>query len=753
MNNHDWIAPALSVSACLAVASLPVGVVQAQNAGAQAASQATGEGQLEEIVITAERRVADIQKSANSITVRSGTDLQNQGRYSLAQILEDVPGVLAGPPGGQVTNGTDTTASGLIIRGIPSGSAAGGGAPASIAPSAAVYVDGVYEGIGGGYDIDRVEVLRGPQGTLYGRSATSGLISTYTANPSLDRVGGNASVEFGNYALRHYSAAVNVPLVDDVLAVRVSSQRYERDGYFSAAGGAVNTTDGRIKVLYKPNDDLSVLLGAALQNNHPYGGGVSISIPTPNTFRFTPSNVTEGHNKVRQYWAEVNWNLGFATLTWQPAYRTFESASNTFFAVPGLFTLSSVTATPKDHFHTEELRLVSNGDMKLSWLAGVFYYNNDLSSHQQTDNLTLNSLAFNANLKSKATRDTAVYVQATYDFTDTWRLTGGLRYDVTKVQVIEDYSSDSAPPPPIVRTTVSIPNATETGKRDWKNTTFKARVEHDLTAQNLLYGSISTGFTPGDVALTQDSNNRPFVNAIEAETLISYEIGSKNRFLDNALQVNGDLYYYDYGAYQTAGVDLNLSTAPGPQTAAAGTLAAPVQVIGAELETIYQLTPNDRVGLNLGYTDAYFVGKNRTKLQIGANTVTFADYFASDKVPRVAPFTANLSYDHSFTLPGSSKLTLHGDARYFSAHDQTNVKQLQVPLGVVPFIRVGDEVVANVNVTWASSSGNYSVTGYVRNIGDNQYKSVVSVLGNVTPVTSGTPYDPRTYGVVLNARF
>jgi iron complex outermembrane receptor protein len=741
-----------TVTTTVLIGSTLIGFSASNNAlAAESSAAATSETQLEEVVVTAERRVADIQKSANSVTVRTGADLQTQGRYSLVQILEDVPGVQAAPPFGSPTNGSDSAGGGVIIRGIPSGTG-GGGAPASIAPAAAIYVDGVYEGIGGTYDIDRVEVLRGPQGTLYGRSATSGLVATHTANPSLDKVGGNASAEFGNYSLQHYSAAVNVPLVDNILAVRIAGQRYQRDGYLAPADDAVATTDGRIKLLFQPNENLSVLLAAALQNNHPTDAG-SVSFPTPDTYKFNPSTATEGHNKTRQYWAEVNWNLGFATLTWQPTYRSYSSNSVFSLNIPGLFSLNTVTVTPLDHFHTEELRLTSNGDSKLSWLAGAYYYDNDLQSQSRTDNLTLGIMQANAALKRR-THDTGLYVQATYDLSDSWRLTGGVRYDKTGVKVVEDYTADSLPPV-VVRTTKSIPDPAigENGIRKWQNTTFKARVEHDLTPQNLLYASISTGFSPGDVALTQDTNNHPFVNELQAETLTSYEIGSKNRFLDNALQVNGSAFYYDYGAYQTVGVDLNLSTAPGPQQAIAGTLAAPAQVIGAEFETIYQLTPRDRIGFNLAYTNAYYVGKRDTLIQVGANTVTFATYFAQDKIPRVTPYSAQLTYDHSFTLPGSSKLTLHGDARYMSAHDLSNVKEIQVLHGALPFVRVGDEVVGNVNLTWASSGGNYSVTGYVRNVGGNRYKSTLNSNGNATITYSGSVFDPRTYGIVLNARF
>jgi iron complex outermembrane receptor protein len=142
---------------------------------------------LEEIVITAERRVEDVQKTAASVSVRSGEEMATQGRYSLQSIIQDVPGITGAVLDSTATSvggGTDMAGAGLTIRGIQSNVGVGGSAT-STAPAAAIYVDGVYEGVGGNYDIDRVEVLRGPQGTLYGRSATSGLVAIHTRDPSL----------------------------------------------------------------------------------------------------------------------------------------------------------------------------------------------------------------------------------------------------------------------------------------------------------------------------------------------------------------------------------------------------------------------------------------------------------------------------------------------------------------------------------------------------------------------------------------
>ena len=164
-----------------------------------------------------------------------------QGRYELKNILEDVPGVAGGAATTVNTSqgsGTDNPASGLTIRGVQSNAGAGGSITTTAA-AAAIYVDDVYNGIGGGYDIDRVEVLRGPQGTLYGRSATAGVVAIHTARSQHHAVQrAKARRNSATTTCATMTGDVNVPIIEDKLALRVSGNLYERDGYYSAEGDA-----------------------------------------------------------------------------------------------------------------------------------------------------------------------------------------------------------------------------------------------------------------------------------------------------------------------------------------------------------------------------------------------------------------------------------------------------------------------------------------------------------------------------------
>lgn len=694
---------------------------------------------LEEIMVTAERRTSTVQDTAASVTIRTGEELLNQGKYSLQSILEGIPGITGGAAENSATNvngSTDSPSRGLTIRGIASSKGAGG-ALIGTSSAAAIYVDGVYDGVGGGYDIERVELLRGPQGTLYGRSATAGVLAIHTRNPDLINFGGDVTLEAGSYSLKHYGAALNLPIASEKLAVRVTGNRYQRDGYISREGGALANTDAKLKLLYAPTENLSILVGAALQNNDTHTGGLTATQTAPNDFIFTATPVSPNENKYRQYWAEINWNLGFATLTYLPAFRSWESSALTHIRLATV-SRESVNEIPKDDFVTHEVRLASNTDSALTWLVGTLYYHNDVRSFQETTELA--GPLVSRSITHRETTATGFFGQSTYSFTDRLSVTAGLRYDYTKVQTTQDYTVASGQ-------TLSI--AGNAGLSKFNNPTYKLRGEYKITAENLVYASFATGFAPGDVGAATGPGGQPIKIVIDDETLTAYEIGSKNRFRNDTLQLNGAVYYYDYGGYQVGNVNISNNIA-NPNFVV---LSAPVEVRGGEIELVYKPWATDTVTLDLGYTDAQY--RNKPAL--------FAQYYARNHVTDVAPFTANAGYEHNFNLSGGSVLSLRGDVRYLSAHDVGIVTQAQLAAGdAVPWLRVGGETVGNVSASWLSPTSRYSISGYVRNVTDNQYKisgGVNLTNGRLSGSAGGTfgafkpIYDPRTYGIVINCRF
>jgi outer membrane receptor protein involved in Fe transport len=745
----------LAVSAGLSIVAASMFAVPTAFAQTAETGATRGGDALEEVVVTAERRSQDLQKAAVSVTALSGEELQQQGRTSIQQILQDVPGLTILAPQTGVSNNvpaalpSDSPAAGVTIRGVPS-------LPTETVGSSnyavAYYVDGIFNGLGGGFDLERVEVLRGPQGTLYGRSATSGVISVYTRDPELNGFHADVTAEVGSQQLRHVQAGVNAQL-GEAFALRVSANQVDEDGQISAEGTRFRQQEGRVKLLFKPSEKFRLLLGyAGRKDKSNFGGAIQGSLPgqPDSQVVFGGLDIYPNFTNQHQAWAKADWDVGIGTLTYQPAYRSF-TTHGTISAVQGL--IKQEQAIPKDKFVTHELRLASPADSKINWVVGAIYFDNQ--QRQIFHPVVISSGAFiTDNTTDRDVTDTGGFAEATIPFGTDWRVTGGLRYDKTKVQTAEtvnfNISIASSGPwdpnwgLPVIPLQGSLSGPA--GERDFSNVTFKARVEHDLTAQNLVYAMASTGFLPGDVRLATQGPAIT-VHAYEQEKLTSYEVGSKNRFLGNRLQVNGAVFFYNYQGFQQqidiAGNGSNFVT-----------LTSPARMLGGEVEVSYRLTQADRLDLNLGRTDAYFY-----------NTPTdgpypLRQYVAERTIPGVVPLSAALSYNHSFHLPGGSTLDLYNQLRYQGSFYENVLTPQQAQLGVGQYIRSGTQWLDDLNVSWGSANGQYRATFYVHNLTDASYKQNATPI-YVDPATatfndyaaSFTTNQPRFYGLILTAKF
>ena len=359
--------------------------------------------------------------------------------------------------------------------GIPSNLGTGGSIT-STASAAAVYVDDIYNGVGGGYDFERVEVLRGPQGTLYGRSATSGVVAIHTRDPNTKEVGADIALETGTGNLQHYTGGVNVPLVKDKLALRVSGNYYDRDGYRISPGDDRKSNSWRAKLLATPTDDLSILIGYAQERNDTKTSAATYNQVTPDHYTFSPAvpadSYSPGKNIFHQYWAQVKWDLGPVVATYIPAVRKWEQQA--LITLPAPFFGNQTILTPESKFTTHELRFASDYESPLQWQLGATHYDNELNDFNE---LTVVPPGISPGLRfrtttKKSTKAYGAFGEATWSFLPDTRLTAGLRYDHTEVQTDQDYTS-------ILLITKSISGAA--GFRDFDNVTYKVRLEHDLT--------------------------------------------------------------------------------------------------------------------------------------------------------------------------------------------------------------------------------------------------------------------------------
>jgi iron complex outermembrane receptor protein len=226
---------------------------------------------------------------------------------------------------------------------------------------------------------------------------------------------------------------------------------------------------------------------------------------------------------------------------------------------------------------------------------------------------------------------------------------------------------------------------------------------------------------------------------LKQQKLTSYEIGSKNTLLNNRLRLNGAMFYYDYEGYVEA---VNTVTAGPPIFTP---MAVPLEMFGVEMSGEYLLTMYDKVSFDIGY-----VSIEITDLPI-FDGFDSADFIAlTDQLPGNPDLTANLGYDHTFLFGNGSTLVPRVQLRYKSAHYLNQMTQAYVDLDLKPYNHQDAYVIGDVGVTWTSADDNYSVTGYVRNIFDEEYKAGV---GLSTTVQSVTPGDPQAWGLMVTAKF
>ncbi|MFT4077579.1 MAG: TonB-dependent receptor [Asticcacaulis sp.] len=728
LTKRQWRLILLASSALLSV--LPM-VATAQSATNSEKAATSGDEPNVEIIVTAERRSTTLQKTPTSMTVMNGKDLAERGKNGLGQILEDTPGVSVAAGAGI---GSDSPGTSVVIRGVQPDSLAGGSSTA--APTTAAYTDQVFSGIGGEYDISRVEVLRGPQGTLYGRSATSGVVNTLTQDPKLGNLGGDILAEGGTASLKHVSGAINVPLGDKV-AVRLSGNNYIRDGYDSAEGGHLVNTGERLKILFKPTDNIRLLIGAAGQNQVVNSGGTALVATGADTYTDSDTSVGSKKYKSSQYWAQLDWDLGWANLTYIPTYRKWSTAGTT---VIGPDIIHETAGIPQDDFTTHELRLTSPSQGRFTWLVGAFYYHN--AYENTTTDIWWHSQALTWTQDvNKRTTNVGIFGEGTYQLGDKTRLTAGLRFDETRVATFGYYTSNNATPAagatpfdsdwflPEVLSTASLTR--EQGTTNYSNTTFKLRLEHDLTAHNILYGTIATGFLPGDSQFTTTSAGAVAL-PYDQEKLTAYEIGSKNRFMEGRLTINGDLYYYDYSGYQST-----VNTSGNASSPFYAVLTAPAKMWGGEIEGRWMITRTDTINLAYGHTDAKYDDPS----------AEFQTYVAQENIPGISPDTVSIGYEHGASLAGGFVKT-HLDLRYSAARDLGAITPDQVTSGLAGWNRAQAATLGDADITWTSPQGSYSVTLYGRNLGDKRVRT--SFLFQDSSITLS---DPRTFGLVLQAHY
>lgn len=739
------------------------GMLAVASAG-QLASAADAPIALEEIVITAEKRVGTVQETPISIAAFSGNELAEHGvndSYGLANLT---PSLSVGKEFiGKV-----------VIRGVGlEGTTIGSD------PGVAIHRDGAYVArssvaIFDFFDVNRIEVLRGPQGTLYGRNATGGVINIVSNEPDKE-FGGYGRLEFGNYAKLRFEGALNGPL-GDAAQGRLSVLYAQRDGYTrnlfpTAKSRDVDQLDNqdllavRGQVNFDLNDDVSLLLSAELtrddSNTPAYkyfdttnawwfnAFGVDRDLPNlrqvsqgfetniPGSDRSLPS---AGQADQDAYLARLTWNLGNMTFTSLSAYRSIDyewlndgDGFDTFFVQYGQHDESKQ--------FTQEFRLASSGDSKLQWILGAYYLKEDAKTFMAIPFILGTPNDYIMWDGKSDTEGYALFGQATYSFTDRLRLTAGLRYNKEEKQGDLVYNVFGA----LVEPSGALGEPAGTTWADilddsWDATTPKLALDYDFTDDIMGYASITRGFKSGGFNLL--AAQYPY----DPETLWAYELGVKTRLADGRVIANFGAFLYDYQDMQVGQI-ANLTVA------IVNAAAATIQGLEAEVRAL--VGNGFEVNAGLSWLDATY-DKYETEDpgwpgDAGCGTLVAAPRTISLKgcdLPRSPEFQGVLGVSWSHALASGGKVSLRGDYFYRSKQFFTQFNR--------DLISQDSYGLLNARATYSAPESRWSVSVYGNNLADKDYfatvfESGVSVPGTVVP--GAIIGAPRTYGLTLDYNF
>jgi len=734
----------------------------AQVAADPAEDSGEDSGGLTDIIVTAQRREENLQKAALAVSAVAGDTLTRQSITQATDLTRLVPALQVAPAASFTQ---------IYLRGVGTF-----GANAFAEQGVAFNLDGVYLSrpaapAGLFYDLDRLEVLKGPQGTLYGRNATGGAVNVITAKPRLGETGTNLTAEYGNYDTIKASGAVNLPFGQQV-ALRVSGQYAKHDGYFSDGYDDENTKAIRAQLRGETGTGLDATLSVDYAHVGGQGSGGTIMPLLDGKHRLGPSDPRviaayvarqptapvpqiiardDGYqdNDFFGVAATINADLGFAKLTIIPAYRKTDLD---FFSYASSFLID---VTEKSDQMSLEARLAAQTGA-LNWVLGGYYFVEDVDANQVFDQAS-NGTKIRSDLE---TESIAAFGQATFALTDRFRVTGGLRY--TRDTKKQDSEAHTLPfvgfvPGvfPLVPIILDIPTFATTDV-DFSKMTWKAGVEFDLGPRSLLYAQVSTGFKSG---VLYSALGRNFSSP---ETLTAYTIGSKNRFFDNRLQLNVEAFYWDYkdqqishlGPVQVASTPVGPIFGPVFLTENAGAAT----IWGAEAEMLFRPTPNDLFSANVQYLNAQYdelryqsysvtgappvIGcAVSPTTQIGASAAAriYNVDCSGRPVVNAPKWSLNLGYERTIELGGSGRIVLGADTKIESSRYLS-----------IDFLDLGRQtsyMTSNARITWETGSGRFALTGFVNNI-ENE---LVFSNSFQSPVKSGVIYNqlrpPRTYGI------
>ena len=709
-------------------ATAAFGLGLASAACAQDAAPAASNTEVEEVVVTAQKREQKLQDVPAAVSAFGSAQLEGASVQSLIDLNGKAPNVVLAPVGAY------PYASAFYIRGLGFADV-----ESSFEPSVGVEMNGVYLARNSGalqdfFDIDSVEVLRGPQGTLYGRNTIGGVVSVRTKRPT-GQFGGEVQATYGNYGKVEGRAAVEFPM-GDMVSARVSVLYKDFDGYNYNATTKKNVGDnevltGRATVVFKPNDtfDATLILdkdrergsGAAFRNaSLPGQVYYNFGVEDPNPYVVKDNTPVFANLDTWGASLEANYDLGPATLTSITGYREFDDTVQSDYDG----TAVNFFAALRDQSHKQfssELRIASNGENRLNYVAGIYFLDQsyDISNAQSGliyKGATLTQFA------SQSNTAWALFGQADYKITDQLSVTAGGRFSY------EEKTFTNQP----LGFTVS-----RTYSNTWNDFSPKLGVNYAFTPRIMGYASWSKGFRSGGY----NGRAATFTSAgpYKAETVSAYEVGLKTELFDRRVRFNVAAFSSEYSDMQT-GVQ-GLTSAGIYESLVVN--AAKAKIEGAEAEVNWIAGAGFTIDASVGYLDARY---ENYIADLTSDGVTNPTDNTALPLPYAPKWSASLgvNYAHQFEF---GRLTANVNATY-----QDDIYTSNSTLNLTSNVMVREaNTIANATIGFEGPGAKWRVALWGKNLTDETVINNtfgLGALGNLRIYSA-----PRTYGVDLSYRF
>jgi iron complex outermembrane receptor protein len=706
---------------------------------AQAQSAPVDDGAtLEEVVVTASKRTENLRDVAQSVTALGDKTLTREGLSYFSDYVAKVPGLNFIQTSPQYSQ--------LILRGISTGTAAPNASVATYVDEAP-YGFSSPTGIGAlmspnidAFDMQRIEVLRGPQGTLYGSNALGGLLKYVTKAPNPAAFSGvieGGLVSTDGETGWDIHGAVNVPLSDKA-ALRITAYHVDRPGYIdNPLRGTENTNDFesngmRAAVLIQATEDLTLRFSGLYQETETGDqGSMDVARVTLKPIYKDLSHArlvdAPGSNTNQLFNFTADWKLGFASLVSSTSYAKTNTDLN--FDVSGSYTPylflffgqlygAANSGKIEDTKFTHEMRLTSTSDGPLSWQVGGFFTHEEFDNVQSLQPVDMTTQVVVPGVlgpladshESGTYEEIAAFGGLGYKITPTFDVNVGIRLS----QIDIDYNQMTAG---------AFLGPNDFNRKSSEDVfTYSADARWHITDQTMLYARVAKGYQPGG-----PNRIAPLVGATpsyDAATTLNYEVGLKGRFFDNRVGVEVTAFRIDWDDIQLAAV------VGGFYAYSNGGKASST---GVEWNVDYVPVR----GLTLGFNGAYDDAK------IEDDTPPSLGGLAGDALPYIPKWSASATVDYEWTLTGDFTGFVGASWRYTGKRESDFTDRTRLPSHDVFDLRAGIE-----NNTW-------TLLAYVKNVSDER------VINSILPISftiPGGPLEaivgpPRSYGVTLTARF